>query len=256
MQILSFKIKISRSLRVVILAIFAYTVYVSFAHYYLFRPSILFHTYIKLLVKDWGSAINPPVSDQVAVLVDQNNQLKHKLNVLDKLYQQARSDLQAKKRAMTKHSLYSVKPFEITLANAKHYFTFVRDCKTVKSGQFVFDHDALLGRVNSCNAHVAVVQLVTDYQSALPVTVSHTHINGVLVGQGNADLSLMYVPEGSPISVGDEVLLNHPSKPWYASMKLGIVSKVQSSIKRDYLVIKVKPYYVLEHGKWYAISSS
>lgn len=75
----------------------------------------------------------------------------------------------------------------------------------VKTGYPVINADGLVGRVVDVGETSSRVLLATDSDSRIPVSVGANAVRGILAGDNGANPSLLYLPDGAKISVGDDV---------------------------------------------------
>jgi len=73
----------------------------------------------------------------------------------------------------------------------------------VKANQTVIDAQGVVGQITTLTPSTSRVQLITDPDITVPVRIQRTGQRGMLVGLGNDQLSLMFIPNSSSIREDD-----------------------------------------------------
>jgi rod shape-determining protein MreC len=76
----------------------------------------------------------------------------------------------------------------------------------VKRGLPVVTQQGLVGRIAAVTAGAARVQLITDAASAVNIRMEPSRVQGVLLGQFPAGLTLDMIPQSTSLQIGDLVL--------------------------------------------------
>lgn len=100
----------------------------------------------------------------------------------------------------------------------------------------------LLGMVVEAKNDLAVVQLLTHGESAIPVMVSGKEETvGILSGTGGAWMELSYVPKGSNVGVGDVIVTSGLGGSVLRGLVAGMVREVIDEDPSPFYRIKVEP---------------
>lgn len=95
--------------------------------------------------------------------------------------------------------------------------------KQVQPGFPVVDADGLVGRIVDAGASASRVLLLSDLNSRLPVLVGPTGIRALLLGDNSALPELEFLPRGSKIAAGDEVITSGVGGVFPRGLRIGVV---------------------------------
>ena len=101
----------------------------------------------------------------------------------------------------------------------------------VEVGSPVIGPGGLLGRVNNTSLYTSTVTLITSPESKLGVWVDRIQINGLLVGLGNDQPSLILYSKDADIKVGDFVSSSPASTLLPPNIPIGIVQSINETFK-------------------------
>ena len=101
----------------------------------------------------------------------------------------------------------------------------------VEIGSTVTGPGGLLGRVNNTSLFTASVTLITSPESKLGVWVDRSQINGLLVGSGDDQPSLILYSKAADIKVGDFVSSSPASSLLPPNIPLGIVKSIDNTLQ-------------------------
>ena len=101
----------------------------------------------------------------------------------------------------------------------------------VEIGSPVIGPGGLLGRVNKTSLFTSSVTLITSPESKLGVWVDRIQINGLLVGLGNDNPSLIIYSKNADIKVGDFVSSSPASTLLPPNIPIGIVQSIDEPFK-------------------------
>ena len=87
----------------------------------------------------------------------------------------------------------------------------------------VMTPDGVVGRVVQTGRTAALVQLISDRDSAAGVIVGTSRIQGIVLGDGSRDLELQYSDDRAHISVGDLVITSGTDQIYSKGLPVGIV---------------------------------
>ena len=117
----------------------------------------------------------------------------------------------------------------------------------VSENQVAISNGAIVGRITRSADYHATIMLLSDRQSRIPVISAVSGLRVILAGDGENGGELLYVPDGSDISVG-EMLFSSGDGKYYPS---GVpIAKV---VKKDNGRIYAKPIANLSNIKYVSI---
>lgn len=96
----------------------------------------------------------------------------------------------------------------------------------VRKGQAVVSGDGLVGRVHAVSTNSALVLLITDRNSRIPVRVETTRIRAVFAGDNEQSPILDHLPPGSVVSPGDRLVTSGDGGAFPAGIPVGVVTSV------------------------------
>lgn len=112
----------------------------------------------------------------------------------------------------------------------------------VRKGQAAVTGEGLVGRVTAVGTNSALVLLVTDLNSHIPVLVESTRTRAILAGNNTQTPLLVHLPPGSTVTAGDRVVTSGHGDVFPPGLPIGIVSavtekeiRVQPLVDRDRL---------------------
>jgi len=101
----------------------------------------------------------------------------------------------------------------------------------VEIGSTVTGPGGLLGRVNNTSLFTSSVTLLTSPESKLGVWVDRSQINGLLIGLGDDNPSLVLYSKDADIKVGDFVSSSPASSLLPPNIPIGIVQSIDKTLK-------------------------
>jgi len=107
----------------------------------------------------------------------------------------------------------------------------------IKLNDSVITPEGVVGRIISVGRASAVVQLITDTQSAVAAILRESRVQALFKGTGSRDLELDYIDDDSGIRVNDEVLTSGLDQIHPKGLPLGIVKSVNPGGELFKLVI-------------------
>lgn len=90
----------------------------------------------------------------------------------------------------------------------------------------VMTADGIVGRVIYTGHFAAVVQLVTDVQSAVGVIARTNRIQGIARGTGSRDLQLEYPDDETELVAGDELITSGTDQIYPKGLPVGVVASM------------------------------
>jgi rod shape-determining protein MreC len=96
--------------------------------------------------------------------------------------------------------------------------------ESVRTGFPVVNGDGLVGRVVETGAHTARVLLLTDLNSRIPVVIGNNNVRAIMAGDNGPEPRLIYQPQDSRISIGDEVATSGTGGLFPRGLRIGVVT--------------------------------
>jgi len=93
----------------------------------------------------------------------------------------------------------------------------------------------LVGRVAETGLHTSKVQLITDPGSNVAAMLQQSRATGLVVGQPDGSLRMIYIPQEDTVQVGDVVLTSGLGGAFPRGLVLGQVSQV---VKQDFALFQ------------------
>ncbi len=93
----------------------------------------------------------------------------------------------------------------------------------------------LVGRVAETGLHTSKVQLITDPGSNVAAILQRSRATGLVVGQPDGSLRMIYIPQEDTVQVGDVVLTSGLGGAFPRGLVLGQVSQV---VKQDFALFQ------------------
>jgi rod shape-determining protein MreC len=112
----------------------------------------------------------------------------------------------------------------------------------VEAGMSVVSGGAgLVGRVSQVGPRTAKVRLLTDPDSAIAALLQTTRGTGLVVGQPDGGLQMMYIPQEEDVQVGDIVLTSGLGGLMPKGLVIGQVTEVQQKAYETFQTATVRP---------------
>jgi rod shape-determining protein MreC len=105
----------------------------------------------------------------------------------------------------------------------------------------------LIGRVAEVGLRMSKIQLLSDNGSSVAATLQDTRATGLVTGQADGGLRMIYVPQGEEILVGDLVLTSGLGGTLPSGLVIGQVAEVQQSDSALFQEAVVRP--ALDYGR-------
>lgn len=105
----------------------------------------------------------------------------------------------------------------------------------------VINEDGLVGKVISVSSYTSRVLLILDPGNTVSVKIRKNNLMGVLKGNGDGTCSLLYIPSGADVEIGDYVVTSESSELYPSGIIVGRVSDVKEKTGETFLDIKVIP---------------
>lgn len=137
----------------------------------------------------------------------------------------------------------------VTLREPLSWWSEVRINKGARDGVFpgapVLHNGFLVGRVSASEDAYSWVELVTSSSLMVPVVIDETRDLGVVAGDGEGGLWLLYIPEGRSLSEGMNISTAMVSEALPPGIKIGHLSSEIRRTSASYLAWRVIPGAVL-----------
>lgn len=119
----------------------------------------------------------------------------------------------------------------------------------VKAGQVVIDAHGVMGQVIEVMPHTCVAMLITDPDSAVPVTIERTGLRTVAYGtRGGSELSLPTIPVTADVKVGDALVTSGLGGGFPQGFPVGTVRRVAPDLSGMFLSAQATPAAALERS--------
>lgn len=96
----------------------------------------------------------------------------------------------------------------------------------VKPDTAVITADGIVGRVIQSSNFFSIVQLITDSQSAVGVMLESTRRQGIVHGNGGAELDLDYIDDDNELKAGDKFLTSGQDRIYPKGLPVGVITAV------------------------------
>lgn len=126
--------------------------------------------------------------------------------------------------------------------NFQQFFTIDRGSTSgIGKGMVVVSQGLLVGKIIDITATTAKVQLITDYNSAIPVLDQRTRATGLTRGQRGFGLVLENVPQTDQITSGDPLITSGFGGDYPRGLVIGTVGDVKRRDTDVYQTATVRP---------------
>ncbi|HBG81501.1 TPA: rod shape-determining protein MreC [candidate division CPR2 bacterium] len=172
-----------------------------------------------------------------------NNELQSKIAELDE--DKRENDNLKKLLRFSEDSKVNWIPADISAfdsSNIRQAVTINKGSKDgIKEGSSVISEGFLIGKVIELRENSAMVLLVIDPTSSIPVTVQGTLASGLVKGQIGFGLTLENVPQGEKISKGDIILTSGLGGEFPRGLIIGKIEEVLNKDNGIFQQAEVRP---------------
>jgi rod shape-determining protein MreC len=105
----------------------------------------------------------------------------------------------------------------------------------------VMTNAGVIGHVIQATGTSSKVLLITDSRSAVDSLFQDTRVTGVVVGTGENEVKMKYVPMNAKVAVGDPILSSGLGGTFPKGLRIGVVSKVTKRRQGLFQDITVNP---------------
>ena len=123
-----------------------------------------------------------------------------------------------------------------------------------KQGDLVIEQGNLVGQITLLTNKTIRVQMITDKESAIPVTIKGTDIHGFLHGQGAGAMKIKFIKDSAAVRVGDKVQTKKIQGMSEKSYNVGEVVRVEKIPGDGFLMIDVEPSFHVHYESWLALA--
>lgn len=117
-------------------------------------------------------------------------------------------------------------------------------------GQPVLDAKGVMGQIIDVGPITSAVLLISDSQSAVPVSNNRTGERAILIGTNDIEeLSLINLPKTSSIHPRDVLVTSGLDRHYPEGYPVGLVEQVNSIPGDDFVKVKVKPIALLNRNR-------
>ena len=109
----------------------------------------------------------------------------------------------------------------------------------VQIGQVVICDGGVVGRVLSVSDNTALVILLTDIDSRVPVYVGNQAVHAILAGDNSLRPYLAYYDIAQQINIGDRVVTTGSGGLYPANLLIGKVEAIVNNVPRINLLVKL-----------------
>lgn len=96
----------------------------------------------------------------------------------------------------------------------------------IKTGYPVMGGDGLVGRIDDTGPNAARVQLLTDFNSRVPVLIGRSAIRAILAGDNGPSPKLIYVGSDTEVKPGDDVSASGVGGIFPRGLRIGTVADI------------------------------
>jgi rod shape-determining protein MreC len=107
--------------------------------------------------------------------------------------------------------------------------------RNIKSGSIVTGYKGVIGRVVDVGKDMSRLILLTDAKSHIPVISSKSRARGVLAGNNEEVMELLYLPKNHNIQEGDIIFTSGDGDTLPSGLLVGVVTQV----KKDFVGVKM-----------------
>ncbi|HHV81601.1 MAG TPA: rod shape-determining protein MreC [bacterium] len=111
----------------------------------------------------------------------------------------------------------------------------------VSPNMVVINESGLVGKVISVSSYTSRVLLILDSGNTVSVKIKRNNLMGVLKGNGDGTCSLLYIPSGEDVKIGDIVVTSEASELYPSGIMVGKVIDVKEMAGEIFLDITVTP---------------
>lgn len=111
----------------------------------------------------------------------------------------------------------------------------------IKPNTPVISENGLVGKVISISNYTSRILFILDPGNTVSVKVIRNNTMGVLRGDGKGDCTLLYIPSGVDIKIGDMVSTSEASELYPSGIPVGRISNISNTPGKTFLDITVIP---------------
>jgi len=101
--------------------------------------------------------------------------------------------------------------------------------RNIKEGQIITGNRGVIGRVAEVFEDKSRIMLLTDTNSRIPIIASRTRNRGILAGNNNSLMEILYLPKNHQIALGDKIFTSSDGDVVPPGLLVGIVRKIDKN---------------------------
>lgn len=191
--------------------------------------SLFFSQFSQRISNTFGGIFNlGKVQKENAELKDAINKLRAEVAQLS----EAKKENESLKRDLgfIQKTNFTYEPAEVIAfdpSNLRSAITINKGSESgLSSGMAVISDGFMVGRISETSSKTAKVQLITDPNSAIPVTIQETSTNGITKGEIGFGLSMEKIPQGDQVKEGAIVITSGLGGEIPRGLILGVIEKI------------------------------
>ncbi|MDD5634117.1 MAG: rod shape-determining protein MreC, partial [Candidatus Omnitrophica bacterium] len=145
-----------------------------------------------------------------------------------------------------KETKFATIPAEVMARNPNDWIgSFVIDRGSddgIERNAAVCSAKGLLGKVIETSDGSSQVMLLSHPSFKVGGMIKRTLLNGIIVGTGEEDLRMLYLPADSDVQIGDVVVTSGFSRIFPRDIPIGEVVSVEVSKTKLYKYVRIKPF--------------
>lgn len=111
----------------------------------------------------------------------------------------------------------------------------------IKPNMSVINEMGLVGKVISVSNYTSRILFILDPGNTVSVKVTRNNTMGVLRGDGNGSCTLLYIPQGADVKVGDMISTSESSEIYPSGILVGKITNISNTPGKTFLDITVGP---------------
>lgn len=181
---------------------------------------------------------------------EENSRLRQRINALSIDNQLLREAAEENRRlrellVFRKKFEHKMLPAEVIGRDPSGWFKTVLIDKGSRDGVSrdagVITPDGVVGRVIAAGLNSAKVLLITDINSYIDALIRRTSMHGIVVGRGEQDCSLTYIPKTADIAAGDVIVSSGINAVYPKGITVGSVTKVSRQSSGFFQSVELRP---------------
>ena len=105
----------------------------------------------------------------------------------------------------------------------------IKKLDEIRNNAIVFGKISMIGRIINIDDDKALVMLVNDEKSRIPVISSQSRVRAIIAGNNSDIMKLIYLPKNHNIKAGEQIFSSGDGESIIAGLLIGVVSKVSNN---------------------------